>query len=314
MKRLLKRALFGSAPMPAHVAVGFADARTEVRVVLDGLGSPIDVSGDHVPVALRPFTLGLCLDASVTPSALRRARLRLVLRDWVGGGSVRGRLALRVVAREPIALGARRLWLFEIAGSTNRCLPLVQLHARELHDWWGRRHGDPHNFRMTASDLRAINVYYMRPRPVSLVTVIDGDASNIFPMDLIGPVSSGHFLLALRTTSPAVALMSHVRRVAVSAVPAAFKHAAYALGKHHRERSVDFGRLPFPTTASPEFGLPVPADALVVRELAIREVHTVGSHTLFVTEIERETSGLAGEALCHIASPYAHIRRTPLLP
>jgi flavin reductase (DIM6/NTAB) family NADH-FMN oxidoreductase RutF len=308
MKALIKRLAFGAAPMPAHVAVGLPRPAEFVRVSLDGLG---DVSTDHVPVSLRPFTVGVCLDRSVTAQDLRRATL--TFRDWDNVRPTRGRL--RLTSEQAIDLGSRRLWLFHVTSSTNGCLPPLQVYARELHDWWGRRkRANPYNFRMTAADLRAINVYYIRPRPVSLVTVVDGDASNIFPMDLIGPVSSGHFLLALRSTSPAIALMSHIRRVAVSAAPASFKKAAYALGAHHRERSIDLGRLPFPTVASPEFGLPVPADALVVRELAIRDIHTVGSHTLFVTDIVRETPGKAGDALCHIASPYAFRRGMALLP
>jgi flavin reductase (DIM6/NTAB) family NADH-FMN oxidoreductase RutF len=311
MKALIKRLAFGAAPMPAHVAVGLPCPAEVVRVSLDGVGGPLDVSADHVPVSLRPFTVGVCLDGSVTLQDLRRASL--VFRDWDNAGPTRGRLQLH--GEHSLDLGSRRLWLFEVDRSTNGCLPLAQLYAREWHDWWGRRkRANPYNFRMTAADLRAINVYYIRPRPVSLVTVVDGDASNIFPMDLIGPVSSGHFLLALRSTSPAVTLMSHIRRVAVSAVPASFKQAAYALGAHHRERSIDLGRLQFPTVASLEFGLSVPADALVVRELAIRDIHTVGSHTLFVTDIVRETPGKSGDALCHIASPYAYRRGMALLP
>jgi flavin reductase (DIM6/NTAB) family NADH-FMN oxidoreductase RutF len=312
MKALIKRLAFGAPPMPAHVAVGLPRPAEVVRVSLERSGTVLDVSADHVPVSLRPFTVGVCLDRAVTTSDLRRASL--VFRDWAGDRPTRGRLRLRPTEHS-IDLGSHRLWLFQVAGSTNGCLPLVQLQAREIHDWWGRRkRANPYNFRMTAADLRAINVYYIRPRPVSLVTVVDDDASNIFPMDLIGPVSSGHFLLALRSTSPAITLMSHIRRVAVSAVPASFKHAAYALGAHHRERSIDLGRLPFATVASPEFRLPAPADALVVRELAIRDIHTVGSHTLFVTDIVRETPGTRGDALCHVASPYAYRRGMPLLP
>ncbi len=323
MKQLLKRVVFGAGPLRAHAPVGLRDWSRVVRVTLEGLGAPLDVSADHVPAALRPFTIGVCLDPSVSAAVVRRSRPRLVLRDWEdkgtgegnaeGGGRVRGWLALR--ARDSIDLGTRRLWLFEIVGSTNRCLALPHVYARELRDWWGRRkRNNPYNFRMTAADLRAINVYYMRPRPVSLVTVVDGDASNIFPMDLIGPVSSGQFLLALRTTSPAVALMAHVRRVAVSGIPASFKQVAYALGEHHRQRTIDWSTVPFATVPSPVFGLPVPRDALVVRELAIRDVHTIGSHTLFVTDIVRETPGADAPAFCHMAGPLAYQRHTASLP
>ncbi len=315
IKRLLKPLVFGRAPWVLHATVALRDPHLITRVVLDGLGEPRDVSCDHVPVSLRPLTLGLCLPATLPASTVRAAPLRLTLRDWDQGARLRGTLTLR--AEQSIDLSPeRRLWVCEVAGSSNHCVAPFHMYAREARDAWHRRKGkpNPYNFTMTPADLRALNVYYMRPRPVSLVTVIDGGQSDLFPMDLIGSVSSGNFLMALRSTSPAIPLMSNSRRIAVSAVPASFKTAAYALGKHHERMCVDWGKLPFTTVASPALGLTVPRDAMLVRELEIREVHRIHSHTFFVTDVVRETRGGNEEpAFCHMAGPCVYARRIALL-
>jgi flavin reductase (DIM6/NTAB) family NADH-FMN oxidoreductase RutF len=305
MKQLLKRILFGAAPWQAHATVGLRDPSRVTRVVLDGLGERRDVSDDHVPVSLRPLTIGLCLDASETPAT----DLRLTLEDWDDGSRVRGRIWLRPQQSIALPSGRHRLWICEVMRSSNGCLAPLHMYAREARDAWHRRgKPNPYNFTMSVDGLRALNVYYMRPRPVSFVTVIDGGASDLFPMDLIGPVSSGQFLMALRSTSPAIPLMRSSRRLAVSALPAAFKQAAYALGKHHERMCVDWAALPFATLASPEFGLPVPRDALFVRELEIQAVHSIHSHTFFVTDVVRQTLMGDGPAFCHMAGPCVHAR------
>jgi flavin reductase (DIM6/NTAB) family NADH-FMN oxidoreductase RutF len=236
--------------------------------------------------------------------------LHLVLSDWDEPHEVRGQLALRVQRKiDPC------VWVFEVVGSTNYCLSVPHMMAREARDWYYRRRKkkNPYNFVMTPDALRALNVYYMRPRPVSFVTVMDGGESDLFPMDLIGPVSSGIFTMALRSTSPAIRLMAHSRRIALSAIPASFKAAAYALGKHHATMCVDWTALPFTTTVSPEFALPVPRDALLIREVEIQAVHAIHSHTFFVTEVVRQTLQSDGPAFCHMAGPCVHQRAIEMI-
>jgi flavin reductase (DIM6/NTAB) family NADH-FMN oxidoreductase RutF len=316
MKAMLEQIAFGAAPLSAHVTVGLADPGRVTRVVLEGLDAPLDVSRDHVPVSLRPFTIGLCLYASISESTLRAARLTLALSDWSEPHLVRGRLALRVQEAIDLPDPQRRLWIFEVLGSQNYCLGTPHMLAREARDWYyaKKKKKNPYNFRMSTAGLRALNVYYMRPRPVSLVTVMDGGESDVFPMDLIGPLSSGNFTMALRSTSPAIRLMENSRRIAVSALPAAFKRAAYALGTHHKTLCVEWNALPFATVTSMEFALPVPRDALLVRELEVHAVHRIHSHTFFVTNVARETCSASGDAFCHIAGPYAHVLGLESLP
>src|SRR4029078_3308462 len=97
---------------------------------------------------------------------------------------------------------------------------------------------------------------------VVLVSVDDGTRGNLFPMDLIGPVSPDRFTLALRNTSPSVEVMKVTRRVALSDMPSALTPVIYKLGEHHKKQSIDWGSLPFQTARSRMLHLPSPAHAL----------------------------------------------------
>lgn len=157
---------------------------------------------------------------------------------------------------------------------------------------------------MSASDLRCLNAYYIAARPVYLMSVAHDDRANVFPMDLVGRVSSGDFLLALRATSPAIELMEASGRIAMSGAPASQLQAVYALGAHHHKATIDLTALPFRVRQSELFGLTVLDEPGLVRELSVRAVHGVGSHVVFVTRVERE-SGRTDAQLAHVSSMYA---------
>jgi flavin reductase (DIM6/NTAB) family NADH-FMN oxidoreductase RutF len=155
---------------------------------------------------------------------------------------------------------------------------------------------------MSAADLRCLNLYYSVARPVYLVGVSFADRTNLFPMDLVGRLTSGEFLLALRATSPATELMERSRHIVLSTAPADQLGIVYALGEHHKKSTVDVECLPFPVQASPRFGLP----SLVGRlshELLVEETHRIGSHVLFVTRVQAQQA-LSDAQLAHVSAMY----------
>jgi flavin reductase (DIM6/NTAB) family NADH-FMN oxidoreductase RutF len=159
---------------------------------------------------------------------------------------------------------------------------------------------------MEPPDLAAFLVLYICPRPVVLVTVQHGLASNLFPMDLIGPTDSPYFLMALRSTAPSVRLISESRHMALADVPLEYTAVTYQLGEHHRKERIDRSSLPFDTEPSPGHGLPVLRAALRLRDVVVRDVQVVGSHTLFVTEVVHEERRDNGLQLFHVSGPYYH--------
>lgn len=299
MRRLLSLLRSGKGLRQAPVVVA-GNSEPAPRVRLQGFpGGPVDISDDHCPVSLRPFVLGIRLDA--TDATARPLRLEICRAD--ADAAPLARLTLKPVGVLPMKRGA--LHLFEIAHTENRCLAPPALGWRYLLAWQNARtaagRGDA--LRMSAHDLRALNAYYIVARPVFLVGVAHEARVNLFPMDLVGALSSGEYLLALRATSPSVALMEASGRIAMSSAPAELLDAVYALGRQHGQASLDLSTLPMPIARSPRFGLPVLERAGQVRELAIERVERIGSHVLFITRIEQET-GLAGRQLAHMSGMY----------
>ncbi|MFL5608847.1 MAG: hypothetical protein ACJ8AD_20490 [Gemmatimonadaceae bacterium] len=156
---------------------------------------------------------------------------------------------------------------------------------------------------LSAAELRALNVYYTAPRPVYLMGVALGDRTNLFPMDLVGRVGSGDYLLALRATSRPIELIEATRVIAMSPAPAEHYALVYALGAHHRTPSVDLSSLPFSVQRSSLHRLPVSAQGLT-RELSVTDVHRVGSYNLFVCRVDAE-SGTTTRALALVSAMYA---------
>jgi flavin reductase (DIM6/NTAB) family NADH-FMN oxidoreductase RutF len=141
---------------------------------------------------------------------------------------------------------------------------------------------------MSIRGARSMNVFFICPRPVVLVSVMHGDAGNIFPMNLFGGIGDGYFAFALNSMRNAAPLVERAGRVALSSIP--FEHAGTArqLGKNHRQEFVNWDELPFRTTRSTALGLPIPEFALRVREVEIEAVRQLGSHTLFFARVIRD--------------------------
>src|SRR6185369_14027293 len=90
---------------------------------------------------------------------------------------------------------------------------------RWLQDRAMKKNTDPYNFVMAPQAVQQLMIFYICPRPVVLVSVDDGSHSNLFPMDLIGPIAPDRFTLALRSTSQSVPTMKSSRRLALSDIP-----------------------------------------------------------------------------------------------
>ena len=300
MRRLLR--LLRNGKGLRHLPVIFpARVDVSIRVSLRGISrGAIDVTNDHVPVSLRPFVLGIHLDEAIgdatTPS--------LELRDVLAHDRLLARIELKPAGA--VALSKGELRLFETAGCQNRSTPAPRRWVRYALAWQHARRASSRGdgLCMSASDLRCLNAYYIAARPVYLVSAAYGDRVNVFPMDLVGAVSTGDFLLALRATSPSIELIESSRRIAMSGAPARALESVYALGQHHHEATIDLRSLPFEMQASSRFGLPVLAGSGSVSELSVQDVHRIGSHVLFVARVERE-SGHTEEQLAHVSGMYA---------
>lgn len=279
----LRQLVFGP-PIPQFCTVGLKDPQSEVRVWLRGLGAPLDVTNRNVIAAARPFTMGIGLKHIPDEATIKRAPLFLDFSDCCGDTRSLGEIQLSYA--ETIRIGDGMLCLFRASRSTNRCLPRSVVWRRYLDFARQQRRvakgPTPPETPMIISELFALSTFYICPRPAVLVSVVDGNAANLFPMDLIGPVGGQHFTLALHGTSTAVPLMERSCRVALSGVPVEQISIAYALGRNHKKTNFRWDQVAFDLTTSPAFGLPIPEFALSVKELEIEEVRVMGSHKLFI--------------------------------
>ena len=312
----LKRTLVAPIAFPQYAAVALSDPQDQVSVTLHGLGAARDVTRNHVIAALRPLTIAIAL-ADTDRGAEGPARASLEFRACDGDAPSLGVVGLW--RRAVVPFGGHQFHLYEATGSRNGCLGRARMWLYERFESWKAaryQRANPFNFWIPPRDLRALFVLYICPRPVVLVTAGYEGQERTFPMDLIGPTASGWFSLALRTTAASADLITRSRRVALASVSAGYKAVAYELGKYHKLSEAP--RLPFATVRSATFGLPVPADALAVREIAIERAEQVGSHTWFLGSIVHETRrgdrSIAPASLAHVQGTYREYRRRRGLP
>jgi flavin reductase (DIM6/NTAB) family NADH-FMN oxidoreductase RutF len=277
-----------------------------VEVRLSGAGREIDITSDVVVASLDPLMLAIAVNDRTGFALEDRSGPHLYFVDLESGGRV-GLLHLRHLRNwdtSGITLG-----LFEVRNGTQRC---VRWPYRGWNRWLQNRamqkKTDSSNFWMPPEAVQQLMIFYICPRPVVLVSVDDGSHSNLFPMDLIGPVSADRFTLALRSTSQSVETMKSARRVALADIPASSCGAAYKLGVHHRNVKVDWDQLPFNIQRSPKFALPYPGIALRIREVEILDFDTIGSHTFFVTRIASEFVVAEAPRFFHTSGIYQHYR------
>jgi len=307
---IFRRFILGSANFRNQCALGLRDPQTEVSVWLEGAGKPLEVTQNNVMVAARPLVIGIGLTGDRDWTEIRRRRPVLRFRS-IAGGIPLGDILLRMT--ETVTLGDEHLGLFETLGSRNYCVPKLRLWIRHLDEacrrWRSERRSQKPEFQMRVRELRSVFTFYICPRPVVLVSVVHGQAGNIFPMDLIGPVGTGHFALSLHNTSAPLQLMEQSRRIALSSVPMDQSSVAFELGKNHNASAVDFSNLPFATAASTAFGLQIPRFSLRVREMRIEAVRRFDSHTLFVAATVADEVRREGEQLFHVHGSYQSWRQ-----
>ena len=278
-------------PVPQWSAVGIAPPQRSISVHLSWKGESRDVTDDHSVASLKPLTIALGLDAG------EEATL-----DFREDGRSLG--TLRLTKSRSILAGPSPVTLYRIAAGEHRCLPRpIRNWQRWLQERAAKRNRAEHNFRMEPAALLQLMICYICPRPVVLVSVAAAGHFNIFPMDLIGSVGNG-FALALRSTNISIPIMRRERRLVLSSLPAGMKPAAYALGEHHKAPLRELAALPFATRPSPLWGIASVAAALRTRELLIRHVEEVGSHTLFLADILFDEPLAQGAQLHHISGFY----------
>jgi flavin reductase (DIM6/NTAB) family NADH-FMN oxidoreductase RutF len=286
-RQALKRIAFGDTNLPQQCTVGFFDPQTQVRVWLHGSGAPRDVTHNHVVACAAPFTIAIGSDVGNLPAVDEKARLSLRFEERGGNHQLLGTIALHALPATAPATPEVRL--FSLRSSRNHCLPRARLLAHNLHQAYLQASSRKNSqIPIAASEVHAMGVSFICPRPVVLVSVKDEESGNIFPMNLMGPIGNGYFAFALNSSRQAAPLVERAGRVALSSVPIEQAPLARQLGANHWRESLNWNQLPFPLQLSTALQIPVPCFAPRVRKMEIKGVRQMGSHTLFIATMIRD--------------------------
>jgi len=294
MRKAIEKILFGDAPLPQEFTLGLKQPQTDIAVWLDGAGTSPDVTDRYSIACAAPLTFCIGFDKGQSPG--EKCRDHLSLKFWERGSEqVLGEIGFRF--KDRFSLTESDFMLFEPKTSSNHCLSKTHLLAHYLlfaYRQW--RKDNTKGVHLSFLERRAMMVQFIRPHPVMLVSVGNRENGNIFPMNLLGDLGNGYFGLALRTERVAGGLVERFGRVALSSMPLSEGAVAYQLAHNHSAESFDWSKLPFPTRTSAIFGIPVPAFALRIKEVEIKAVRVVGSHSFFAGRIvhdEELSDGLA---------------------
>jgi flavin reductase (DIM6/NTAB) family NADH-FMN oxidoreductase RutF len=306
IRRAIKNIVFGDTLLPQEFTIGLTDPQTEIAVWLYGMGIPRDVTSRQSTACSSPFVICIAFDRGQAPGEKGLRHLTLKFCERAGRKRVLGEIGLKVATTIPIiSAGGSELFFFEARSSANYCLPDVRLCAhylRQAYSLW--RSVNSSGMTMSFLERRAAIVTFIRPHPISLVSVADSYGRNVFTMNIMGDLGHNRFGFALKHSRTGAQIVERAGRIALSTVPLPQARFVFELAANHFKQSIDLDQLPFETKMSSAFHIPVPVFALRVREMEVEEIRKIGSHTFFVAKIVRDETFDKSEMVCAIHGFY----------
>ncbi len=184
---------------------------------------------------------------------------------------------------------------------------IIQLNNRLYHK-------KPGNVFLAGNLYKQVQIAYAIPRNISLITVGRENRFNLFPTDLHGAVND-HYIISLRHRGKACQQVMENEKLVVTQVNSSFYKTVYALGKNHMQSLKSNEEFPFGEDVSPRFGLPIPEQALLSRELQLEDSFIRGIHRIMLFKIvSRQQFSQNPATLSHIHNVYATWRHNKALP
>lgn len=283
-RKLTRRVLLGPPGLPGAFDLPLQSPQTEVAVWLHGVGAPRDVTACHSVACPIPCIFCIGFGEDVVEKLSIHKPLSLCFVERTGRQKLLGEIKLKY--QQTIVTDGPQLGLYKATDCTFFCISPYRSWTRSLHAKYQHSKAR-HSGRLQPSSLDSCcnAVVFSCPRPVVLVSILNGETGNIFPMNLMGQVGEHHFVFALNRNNQAASAVIAAGQLCVSSIP--FEHAEHVrnFGRHHHQSTVDFKELPFGLRPSSLLGIPVPDFALTVRELLVERVLPLGSHTFFIARI-----------------------------
>src|SRR5882724_5031028 len=283
MKKLIRKLFFGDAVIREYSPVAIGGEISE-RVYLEMPGRILDVSQDHWLLSLEPVVLGVWIEKKEDILALdARPPCTLYFNDR-GMERVHYSAHEKNIRTHAVAIADMDhfdkiveedgvLFLLKMRKSKIRHLNFVKILLLFF--------GFYKKPRLSFEQFKSLVASHSYPRRVRVISFREGEAFNIFPMDLLGDIARHRrFVFGLRHSNHSLPRIMATKKIVVSEASSGSKGMIYQLGKHHQSGPVAMDSLPFQVIRTETFGFYVPEWVLSYKEIELTRTMNLGSHML----------------------------------
>ena len=275
MKKFIRNIFFGKLPVSEYSTVTTNQSIFE-KVFLDSGQNVLDVSVTHWLLCLDPIVFGIWFEKNIG-LVYQKDRTAYTLRFMDEAVNANAVAILKLTYFNQIEDQEGTLLLLKLKKASIHHLGFI----KTLLLYYRYYKKDEQNF----YKLKSYAAAYSYPRRVRLVSFQEGNWYNIFPMDLVGDLSScGRYVFGLRHSNVTLARMIEAKKIVVSEIPYEYKDIIYQLGKYHRKPLSEIGT-PFGVIQTEFFRFPVPEWANGYKEISISNCLNLGSHMLLWGEV-----------------------------
>ncbi len=299
LKDFARRKIRGLDFRNEYVCTGVHGMQQPVKVLWKHSSGPVDVTAQHVMLGYKPLLFGLPVSAKL-PVPEEKITLEFGTGDQV--------IATLVLKRATtIEWKSQRLELYE--GTHGEHYFLNRFH-RLVNNWMEKMKPDqPGNVDLPGNLYDQVRIAYSLVRPISVVSVGDGQTFNLFPTDLHGAISEHVYADSLRRAGKACAQVEQFKKITVSTIDPLAYQRVYSLGKNHMRDLASISAFEVHAERSPVWGLPVPAYAVSCRDLQWMHSIDLGIHRIHFFDIIATRSFISGDILGHVHRYYAQWRK-----
>lgn len=277
MKSLIRKMLIGDNVITEYATITVPDSIRE-KVYLEVNGQLINVSHLHWLLCIEPVIFGIWIENEVHKAAISNAttcKLYFNTGNKENNGPATGHMEaeLSFTRTQSIEETAGTLFLLKLEDSHIHQLNAVKRYL--IYRRYYKKNG------LSFRQFKAFVAAYSYPRRIRVISFRQDNYFNIFPMDLLGDIStSNRYVFGLRHSNIALNKIITTGKLVVAEAPFAQKEAIFRLGTHHSANPPALHTLPFKTIESKDHGFYIPDWVLSYREINILKTINLGSHML----------------------------------
>ena len=270
MHRKIRKLFFGDENIREYSTIS-TNAMQYERVEIRSDKITIDVTQQHYLLCLEPLVFGVWFKKGVTVNVNNKIELFFI--DKVSGKYL-ARLSLSYI--DTIINDHGALFLLKVEKSKTYHLNFFATYL--LYYKFYKKN------QLSFQQVKGFASAYSQPRKVSIISFKQDDYYNIFPMDLLGDITTSdltnYYAFGLRHSNNALSKIIETGRLVISEVSYKQKKQIYSLGSNHQKLPPAVKLLPFNVCLSKKFGFYIPEWVDSYKEVRITKVINLGSHML----------------------------------